>query len=253
MNVREQVKSRINLFGVLKNIEKLIEFDDEIKLLTQDWQISIQFRVRKGPVITICFQQGQCTVKKGRFKPVDVIFYFLSDAHLNKMFDGKANPIPLRGWTKLGFMQKQFSRVTDRLAYYLKSDNQLLKDPVYEQINTAFTLTTAIHALSILIKYDQKARLTGSQLTKGLLLIKIEDGPQAFLQTDRNAVEVVERTTQEASCEMVFKNVHIANRFFSGHVDVFSALAKQDIKIAGQTYLLDNIGLILDRIPLYMN
>ena len=60
----------------------------------------------------------------------------MSEAHLNKMFDGNSNPIPLKGFTKLGFLDKEFSKVTDKLEYYLKPTPELLEDPNYLNINT---------------------------------------------------------------------------------------------------------------------
>lgn len=253
MSIEEKIKAGVNLYAVLKNIEELVALDAEIKTLVKDWRISIEFRVRNGPVASVSFLNGSCKVIKGKLKKVDVILYFMSESHLNKMFDGKANPIPLKGFTKLGFLDKEFSKVTDKLEYYLKPTDQLLSDPDYHRINTIFTLTTAVHALPVIMKYDPKAQLTGSHLTKGSLRIKVKNGPSAFVITDQNVLEIVSESDQEATCEMIIKDTLIANKFFSGKVDVFSALAKQDIEINGQTYLLDNIGLILDRIPLYVN
>jgi hypothetical protein len=103
------------------------------------------------------------------------------------------------------------------------------------------------------MEFDPKAKLTGSHLTEGSLYINVENGPGAFVNTGQNFLEVGEGGSEEATCEMIIKDIDIANQFFSGEVDIFSALAKQDIKIVGQTYLLDNIGLILDRIPIYVS
>jgi hypothetical protein len=253
MSIEEKIKAGVNLYAVIKNIEQLVVLDPEIKELVKDWDISIEFRVKKGPVASVKFKDGKCEVIKGKFKKVDVVLFFLSEAHLNKMFDGNANPIPLKGFTKLGFLDKEFSKVTDKLEYYLKPTPELLKDKEYKRINTIFTLTTAINALPVVMEFDPKAKLTGSHLTKGSLYINVVNGPGAFVNTGQNYLEVGEGGSEEATCEMIIKDIDIANQFFSGEVDIFSALAKQDIKIVGQTYLLDNIGLILDRIPIYVS
>ncbi|MEN8186783.1 MAG: hypothetical protein ABFR05_06610 [Bacteroidota bacterium] len=253
MTIEEKIKARVNLYAVLKNLEQLVVLDSEIKELIKDWDISIEFRVKRGPVSSVEFKNGNCKVIKGKLKNVDVVFFFLSESHLNKMFDGNANPIPLRGFTKLGFLDKEFSKVTDKLEYYLKPTPELLSDNEYQRINTIFTLTTAVNALPVIMEFDPKAKLTGTHLTKGSLFINVENGPKAFINTDKNFIEVGEGNSTDSTCEMIIKDINIANKFFNGGVDVFSALAKQDIKIEGQTYLLDNIGLILDRIPIYVN
>ncbi len=253
MSIEEKIKAGVNLYAVIKNIEQLVILDPEIKELVKSWNISIEFRVKNGPVASVKFHDGKCEVIKGKFSKTNVVLFFMSEAHLNKMFDGNANPIPLKGFTKLGFLDKEFSKVTDKLEYYLKPTPELLSDPNYLNINTIFTLTTAMNALPVVMKYDPKSKLTGSHLTKGSLFINVENGPSAFVNTDANYIEVAVGNSETATCEMTIKNISIANKFFSGEVDIFSALAKQDIKIVGQTYLLDNIGLILDRIPIYVN
>ncbi len=253
MSVEEKIKAGVNLYAVIKNIEQLVVLDPEIKELVKNWKISIEFRVKNGPVASIRFKDGKCEVIKGKFRKVDVVLFFFSEAHLNKMFDGNANPLPLKGFTRLGFLDKEFSKVTDKLEYYLKPTPELLKDENYMRINTIFTLVTAINALPVIMEFDPKAKLTGSHLTDGSLFINVENGPSAFVKTGPNFLEVEEGDSEKATCEMTLRNINIANQFFSGEVDIFSALAKQDIKINGQTYLLDNIGLILDRIPIYVS
>jgi len=80
-----------------------------------------------------------------------VTLWFTSPAHLNRMFDGSGTPIPLRGFGKLGFMQKEFTQLSDRLAHYLKPTPELLGDPDYLAMNTRLMLTTAAFAVPILL------------------------------------------------------------------------------------------------------
>jgi len=253
MDIAENIKAGVNLYAVLKNIEKLVILDDEMKELTKDWDVSIKFKIRKGPVATVSFSNGTCNVAQGDSVNTDVVLFFMSVEHLNKMFDGNGTPIPLKGFTKLGFLDKEFSKVTDKLEYYLKPTPELLEDKRYHEINTIFTLTTAVYALPVVMEFDPKAKLTGSHLTKGSLLINVENGPSVLINTDKNFIEVASVDSSQATCEMQIKNIEIANKFFSGQVDIFSAIAKEEIKILGQTYLLDSVGLILDRIPIYVS
>ncbi len=252
MNIEEKIKSRVNLWAVLKNLEKLPELDEEAGKLTKDWNITIEFRVKSGPSVFVKFENGTCKVSKTKQGKTDVVLFFTSDKHLNKMFDGKANPIPLKGFTKLGFMSKEFPKVTDKLEYYLKPTPELLKDKKYEEINTIFTLITAANALPAVMEFDPKAHLTGEHLTKGRLLLKIKDNEGVLIDIDQNHIEVVDDDPSTATCEMIIKDIPVANKFLNGEVDIYAALAKGDLEIKGQTWLLDNVGLILDRIPVYI-
>ena len=122
----EFIKSRLHLYAVLQNIEDLVQYDDVAKKLIKDWNIIIKFSVRKAGSVYLIFENGKCTVRELSPKKPDIILFFTSPAHLNKMFEGKANPIPLKGITKLGFLTKKFPKLTERLEYYLKPDDQKL-------------------------------------------------------------------------------------------------------------------------------
>lgn len=145
--------------------------------------------MKKGPVVSVRFKDENCEVKRGKFDKTEVVLFFMSEAHLNKMFEGNANPIPLKGFTKLGFLDKEFSKVIDKLEFYLKPTPELFADPEYLNINTIFNLTTAINALPVVMEFDLKAKLTGSHLIKGSLFINVENGPNAFVNTDANFIE----------------------------------------------------------------
>lgn len=81
-------------------------------------------------------------------------------------------------------------------------------------INIIYTLTTAVNALPIIMEFDQKVKLTGSHLTKGSLFINVENGPNAFLNTDTNFIEVTTGNSEIATCEMIFKDVLIESSYY---------------------------------------
>jgi len=63
---------------------------------------------------------GASTIGAEGAKEATVVLGFASCAHLNKMFDGKGNPVPLWGFTKIGFLTGTFTKLTERMAYFLK-------------------------------------------------------------------------------------------------------------------------------------
>jgi hypothetical protein len=100
-------------------------------------------------------------------KEATVVLGFASCAHLNKMFDGRGNPIPLWGFTKLGFLSGQFTKLTERMAYLLKPTDELLKDPDYLALNTRLTLNTAAFAVPVLLEHDPDCVHLAHALTGG--------------------------------------------------------------------------------------
>ena len=140
------IKAGINLYAIIKNLEDLIALDKECRDLIKDKKLSIQFTVKNGPTAWIKFENDACEVGQGKMSNPSVKLWFKSPEHLNKMFDGEANPIPLKGFTKWGFMQKEFGQITDKLEYYLKPEEVKNPSEEYIKINTRFTLTVAAFA-----------------------------------------------------------------------------------------------------------
>jgi len=162
------VKANLNLHAVLKNLEDIVEFDREMKELTSSWNVSIRFIVKGGPSATVSFSSGKCTVEQGKSGKASIILWFFSPSHLNRMFDGTANPIPLKGFSRLGFLSKDFPKLTDRLEYYLKPTDELMKDKSYLEMNTRLTLNTAAYAVPEIAAGDPVGIKIASRYRTGL-------------------------------------------------------------------------------------
>jgi hypothetical protein len=251
---RDLTMAHLNLFAVLQNLEDLVRLDPEMAALAKSWRIRIQFLVRGGPVTYVDFSGGTCRVgpeKRGR---PDVILFFTSPAHLNKMFEGSGNPIPLRGFTRLGFLTKEFPRLTDRMEYYLKPTDTLLQDPAYLEINTRMTMNTAAFAIRELVAFDPIGRLAGAHICDGAVNMKVlPDGPAVCIDFQGGKITVSKKESDRPMACLFMKNLQVANDFLNGKLDTFTAAASGDVLIKGQTPMLDSMSLILDRIPMYLS
>ncbi len=249
----ELVKANLNLYAVLKNLEDLIKYDDEMNNLAKDWKISIQFSVKGGPQAYIDFKDGQCFVGRGKIKSPSVILYFLSPAHLNKMMDGNGNPIPLKGFTKLGFLTGDFDKVTKRLEYYLKPTDELLKEQKYLQLNTRFTLNTAAYAIREIGLLDDFGKITASHIRDGIVEMKINpDGPSVFVEFKNGDIIPGTGKAENVMSSLSFKDIQVASDFLNGKTDAFTAIASGDVMMKGQIPMAEGVSLILDRIPEYL-
>ncbi len=247
-------KSCLNLYAVIKNIEDLTLLDREMKDLTANWNLSIQFTVRKGPRGYIEFKNGRCSVGRGKCKRPSIILFFLSPLHFNKMFDGNANPIPLRGFSKIGFLTKEFPRLTDRLAYYLKPDDELLRDTDYLKINTIMTMNTAAFAIPEIAAGDPDGKAIASHIPDGVVELKILPDIHAVNITfSKNEITSAKGVVSKPSAVMAMKNIRAANDFLNGKTDPFTAIASGDVSIKGIIPMLDATGLLLDRIAGYIS
>ena len=250
----ELIKANLNLYAVIQNLEDLVKYDREMADLARDWDVSIQFTVIGGPKAHIIFKNGACTVGRGKCKSPSVILLFTSPEHLNKMFDNKANPIPLKGFTKLGFLTKDFPKLTKKLEYYLKPTDELLKNKSYLEMNTRFTIQTAAFAVRELSLLDPIGIMASSHMGKGIVQFKImPDGPGVYINYTDGDIEVKKGDAGRPMAMMGMRGMKIANDFLNGKMDAFTAIATGDVVIKGQTPMLDSMSLILDRIPMYLS
>lgn len=248
------IKANLNLYAVLKNLEDLVSYDEEIKEVAKSWAVSIQFSVKKGPKAYVAFRDGRCEVGRGKYSSPSARLFFTSPEHLNKMFDGQANPIPLKGLTRIGFLSKEFPKATDKLEYYLKPNDELLSDPAYMELNTRFTLTTAAYALKELFEHDPIGRQNASHIPDGAILLKVlPSGPSAHLKIQHGNITVQKGDVENPIALMTFKNMEVANKLLNGKSDAFAAVASGDVSMKGRVPALEAINIVLDRIPLYLS
>ena len=247
------IKAGINLYAVFKNLEDLIALDEESRNLIKGKKLSIQFLVKNGPKAWIKFENDACKVGNGIMKKPSVKLWFKSPEHLNKMFDGDANPIPLKGFTKLGFLQKEFVKITEKLEYYLKPE--LIENPTkeYIEINTRFTLTVAAFALSEIAKYNKKAKLSASHIPDGIIqLWVLPNDPAVFLTVKNGEISAQKGVAEKPDAILEMKDYQTANDFLNGKSNPFLAIASGDVIIRGQTNMLDSLSLILDKVQNYV-
>lgn len=247
------IKAHLNLYAVLQNLEDLVKLDGEAAALTREWDISIQFIVRRGPAAWVAFKGGVCRHGIGAHTSPAVKLYFLSPAHLNKMFDGKGNPIPLKGFSKLGFLARQFSKLTQRLEFYLKPKDGAAQDPDFKRINTTLTLFTATHAVRELAQLDATCKKVASHTPAGILQISVlPDGPDVSLTVQTDAWQVTKGKTGSPTATMTFRDMDAAHALLNNQLDSFQAVGEGKVMLRGMLPIIDNVGLILDRVAGYL-
>jgi hypothetical protein len=184
----------------------------------------------------------------------DVILWFASAAHLNRMFDGTAQPVPVKGLRKLGFLKKQFTQLTDRMAYYLRPSDELLADPDYLALNARLTLNTAALALPILLEHDAQAANFRGAFTNGSITLEVlPDGPSVGLVLGPSFIRPVQGRIEKPSALIRMRDLQTASAFLNGTMDTFAAVALGEVEIWGQLAKVDALSLVLDRIPEYLS
>lgn len=278
----DNVRARLNLYAVLPNLEEVVREDEEMRALVADARIVIKFAVAGGPRAWVRLADGVCTVRPGGGPAAaggpagpaavrgngdgaagaasddgadlpSVHLLFTSPAHLNRMFDGKGSPIPYWGFTHIGFLRREFTELTERMAYYLAPSDELLGHPGYLAMNTLLTLDTAAFAVPQLLDGDPDCRFLRHTLSHGSVLIKVlPDGPAVGLEFTPTAVRAFRGEPARPMARVLLPDLRTANDFLNGKLDMFAAVARGDIQIRGQIGLVDALALVLDRVSTYL-
>ena len=243
----------INLHSVLRNLEDLCELDEEAKELIRDKDISILFSAKGVPEATISFKNGKCTVQRGKQEPYDMKLYFRSPDHFNKMIQGEANPIPVKGLTKINFLKNEFISLTNRLEYYLKPEDDQLNDPDFSEINTILTAYTAFFALAEIGNNDKIGKINASRIPDGTIGISILDGGPSICLTAKDGKLITKKGT-DGNCRahMNFDCLATANGILNGTIDSYTCIGDGRLSIKGYIPMVDNMNKLLAQVPAYL-
>ena len=243
--------ANINLYAVMRNLEDLCEMDKEMNQLIKDQNLSVQIDVKNGPAGVISFNEGQCKFIRGK-SPSSIKLYFRSPEHFNNMVDGKANPMILKGFTKLKFLTKDFMTLTDRLSYYLKPTETLLEDKAYARVNTTLTAYTAFFALAEIGNTDPLGKHNGSRIPNGTIAISVDDGPAIGIEAKGGRLLANKGLPTSYRASMTFTDMTVAGDLLNGKVDSYSCIACKTLKMKGFIPMLDNMNKLLGQVPEYL-
>jgi len=247
----QAVLARCNLFGVFRNMEYLVENDKECAELVKGKNIAIQFNVKNGPKGNLSFKDGKATMKAGKHK-CNIKLGFTSPEHFNKMVDGKANPIPLKGLTKLGFLTGPFTRIGEILEEYLRADDEKLKDKTIYKMNTEMTAYAAMFALAEIANYDDKGKANAHHIPDGIIQVAIKDSVGIQLTANGGILVAKKGYADDPRAVLSFSSLEAAHQILNGKLDTFTAIAVGDMEMKGFIPMIEHMSPILDTVGKYL-
>ena len=141
--MNQTAMAAVNLKAVLRTLEKLPELDPKSKQLLEHVPLTLQFKAANVGSVRLKLGNGKIEFFPGG-GPADMSLGFPMPNMVNKMFEGKGIPVPLKGFTKLKYLTGTFTEITDRLSYYLRPTPQLLQDPEFARSNSLLTQHVAV-------------------------------------------------------------------------------------------------------------
>ncbi len=246
------VLARCNLFAVLGAIPKLIELDPEAAALVAGKRIKIGFSVKNCAEATLVIRDGKAEMVKGT-KGCSIKLYFASPEKFNALIDGTGTPLPVSGFHHIGFLLKEFTKLTDILSAYLRPTPERLSDPVFFERSTTLMLYVIGRAIVQIGNHDKVGMFSASNITDGKILLGIGDDLTVAIHAKNSHLMFNPAPNRESvTSRMVFDSLQTARDLFDGRINAIAAVGMGQVRINGMISQVDNVNRILDRVAIYL-
>ena len=246
----ERALAFVNMFAVLGAIGKLCTMDEEAAAIAEK-DISIGFSVKNGPDATLIFGNRECRVVRGCIEP-DIKLPFSSCERFNGMVNGTVTPIPSRGFFKLGFLLKDFVKITGILEKYLRPKASDMADGEFFKKSTLLTLHVLISAAAELGNTDKVSMASASYIPDGNIEISVTGGDTVWLNSKSSRLTAVFERPENITSAMTFDSLELASDIFNGKANSVASVGSGGVRIRGMIPQVDNLNRIFDRVALYL-
>ena len=251
----QTVLAHCNLFGVFGAIPELLRVDENARKLVENRRISIGFSINNGPAATLWFENGTARLIEG-CKGCSIKLYFPSCKKFNNMIDGVGMPIPVSGFHRLGFLLKDFTKLTDILTAYLCPQEGALDDPEFLKKSTKLMLRVIAGAVAQIGNVDEVGKFSASNIVDGDIVLKIgdpcKDGTSAAIRAENHRLTLLADAPEVGFSEMQFESYETARALFDGKINAVAAVGTGKVRIFGMISQIDNVNRILDRVSIYL-
>lgn len=254
--IEPRVQAAINLHAVLRDLEDLVALDPTAAALVRDVRTRVTFRVVGLRPLSLTFTDGTCTAsaEPGPLPAghADVQLGFATPRHFNALIDGKAIPVPLKGFRSLGFLTKEFPALTKRLEEVLRPAPGAIRSGEEERLATVLTAYAAFFALEQVGNLDTLGRANASRMADGTVAIDITDGPGVTVHARSGRLSVTKGADPAARARMLFDSTRTAGAILTGELDSYAAIGDGRLAVSGYIPLLDHMNKLLAIVARYL-
>jgi len=247
----------INMYGILGCLEDLCRLSPDAKKLASGKPTSISFCVKGGPSLTLRFEGGLCRVEEGKGK-CDIRLPFSGFEKFNGMIDGTVTPIPNKGFTRIGFLTKNFIGLTNVLESYLRAKPEDLAKDGFFEASTVIMFHLIARAVSQIGNHDRIGRFSASNIVDGTVVLSIKDGSdgkgaiRSAIVVKDHCLSTSREIPEHFHAIMEFESLKLARDVFDGKVSTLGCVGNGLISMRGNLSMLDNVNRILDRVAVYL-
>jgi hypothetical protein len=241
----------INMYGILGALQDLCSLSADAKALLPPKPLTVCFAISNGPAVRLQFAPDGCTVTEGAGR-CDIKLPVSDYEKFNAIIDGTANPFPSKGFTKIGFLLKNFTALTKLLESYLRADDKALADPAFFNASTTIMFYLIAQAVTQIGNRDDIGSFSASNIADGTVVLSIAGGPQAAITSKAHKLTCSREIPKQYNAIMEFKDMQLARALFDGKVSALACVGKGLISMRGNLGMVDNINRILDRVAVYL-
>ena len=239
------------MYAVLGGLVKLCELVPEAKQILGKSGASIGFAVKDGPAATFTFVGGNCIMKDGT-EDCAIKIPFSSPEKFNGMIDGKVTPIPTKGFTKIGFLLRKFTKLTDLLTRYLRPSEEDLADPVFFETSTVLMFHVIAGAICQIANHDKVGMASAKNIVDGVVKMEIRGADSAALTVKNHKMTYSASVPKKIMSYMQFADVKTARDLFDNKINSVASVGTGGVRMGGMISQIDNVNRILSRVELYL-
>lgn len=243
----------INMYAVLGTLENLCELDSKAKeiISTLKKPVGLAFEVKDGPAATLRFSSSGCTLEEGLMN-YDIKIPVSSCEKFNKIIDGTVTPVPTIGLSKIGFLLKTFTALTDRLTELMRPSEEALKNRDFFVLSTRLTFYTIAVAISQIANYDPIGVHSAEYMVDGDISLGIKGADTATIRIKDHHLQTIKKASDKPRAIMSFADYDLASALFNGKVNALEELGRGTVEIKGMASMIDNMNRLLDRVGIYL-
>jgi len=252
-NSDDVIKSSIYLRAVLPSLVDLVQLDKKAKEIIQNANERLLFSIRNGEKSFLKIENGNIIYSSEKIDTPTIHLLFMNPTHAVQVFEQGKLPFLLKGFTRVSFLKKTFDLLTKRLEYFLKAPQNYTEEE--KKIYAILQLKTALRSAEVLAEKEEISKKILSGTPQGILEIAIEDIQFStyFGYVDGKWRYIDTPSSQSVSSILRLKNLETADLLLKNQLDTFAGLGLGKIYIAGIIPIIDNVGLVLGRIPQYIS
>lgn len=250
--VDERVVAAINLHSILRNIEDLCEMDEQSRQVIGNKCLTIRFYVPDLEKLYLVFGDNECRAVSGGTMRSNLNLRFFGSSHFNKMIEGTKNPLPTKGFRHIDFLKNDFTKLAERLEFYLKTTKEDLLNKDFNKNSTILTSYTAFFALSQIANYDRIGKSLAHHIEDGVINIEVKDSIGIHVVIKDGKFTTVKGVHPNPKARMVFSDLNVAGGILRGELDSFACMGESKLAVFGRIPMVDYLNKLLSLVSVYL-